>query len=156
MSWLGGDAYFELVSVVDLGNGTERVTYRNLTPVPAANSLSFRLVTDGGSPSLLAYNPISGTGVPSMPWWVFGLLLAMLPLMAARFLSRPIGRIAHASLLLSFGLPAAWPLQTDGGSRIHEGSLEAALVQPVSGGELVLLRTHSHTDREGERPWGRS
>ncbi|MFA6271008.1 MAG: hypothetical protein WC657_07435, partial [Candidatus Paceibacterota bacterium] len=83
--WQGGDACFELVSALDLGDGTEQVTYRNLTPLP--NSLFFRLVTNGGSPDLLAYNNItSGTPTPAMPWWVFAILLEALPLVAARFL----------------------------------------------------------------------
>ncbi|MFA7345939.1 MAG: DUF6531 domain-containing protein [Terrimicrobiaceae bacterium] len=134
--WRGGSEYFELVSVLDLGDGTDRVTYRNLTPVP--NSLFFRLVTDGGSPSLLAYNNISsGTPTPAMPWWVFAALVVALPLAATRFLWAR--GAASAMLLLSVPLASAetlpgWQLNTSFG--VPENGLLPAVPAPPSAKSL--------------------
>ncbi|MFA7345640.1 MAG: RHS repeat-associated core domain-containing protein [Terrimicrobiaceae bacterium] len=124
--WYGGSEYFELVSVLDLGNGTDRVTYRNLTPLPAGNSLFFRLVTDGGSPSLLAYNNISsGTPTPSMPWWAFALLVVSLPIVAARFLGGRGARAGFYVLLAGWGL-AATPARAELGPGWHTAQKSAS------------------------------
>ena len=104
--WQSGSGYFALVETVDLGDGTERVKYRNLTPIPAANSLSIRLTTNGGNSSLLAYNNVSsGSPVPSMTWWVLVILVVALPLLASRFMSR--GKSIAALLALSSALMAS-------------------------------------------------
>ncbi len=117
-TWTGGGGFFVQVGQAeDLGNGTERVTFRNLTPIPAANGLSFRLVTDGGSPSLVAYNNLSsGTGVPSMPWWAFVALIAALPLLASRFLKISGRNLARTVALLCFGFAAIVPARADSAS----------------------------------------
>lgn len=108
VNWLGGDSYFAQVgAAVDLGNGTEQVTYRSLTPLPAGNNLSYRLVTNGGSGSLTAYNNLSGTGVPAMPWWALALLLISLPVVAAKFL-RGRGITVCVVLVISFAMTSAY------------------------------------------------
>lgn len=104
VNWFGGSAYFAQVgSATDLGDGTEQVTFRNLTPIPAANSLTFRLVTNGGSPALTAYNNLSsGAGVPLLPWWGWVALVVALPLVARRFLSHR-GAAAAVGVFLMAG-----------------------------------------------------
>jgi len=142
VNWYGGSSYFTQVgSAVDLGDGTEQVTYRNLTPLPAANSLSFRLTTNGGSPGLLAYNNItSGTGVPAMPWWSFALLLVALPFVAARFLRADGGKICL--ILLGASLVAGTPVHAEYGPGWFLDDV-VALPQLLSPGQQPPQQTQS-------------
>jgi hypothetical protein len=86
-TWQSGSAYFTQVSVQDLGNGTEQVVMRNLTPYPAASSLIFRLKADGGSPALTSYYGVSSpVPIPAMPGWAWVSFAVLLLLTVARFL----------------------------------------------------------------------
>jgi YD repeat-containing protein len=49
VTWQSGSACFEQVSAQDLGDGTERVVWRCLTPLPSASTLTFRLNANGQS-----------------------------------------------------------------------------------------------------------
>jgi hypothetical protein len=125
VNWFGGDAYFEQVgSATDLGDGTEQVTFRNLTPIPAANSLTFRLATNaGGGSSLVAYNNISsGTAAPSLPWWGWAVLLVALPLIAGCF-GRGAGKRAVNAVVvvLMVGTLSQAPAETLRGWKLGTG-----------------------------------
>ena len=98
-AWQSGAAYLVTVSTTDLGDGTEQVIVRSLTPLPAAANLSFRLhATDSATGTTDATAPITAaTGVPTLPGWSFNLLIALLLVVAVGFLrqkSQPSTRAA--------------------------------------------------------------
>ena len=88
-TWQSGSGYFVTMSVTDLGDGTEQVIVRSLTPQPAAASLFFRLKANGGTAPSTAYYAVPGTTqVPALPWWTLVCLGLSLPLLAIRRLSK--------------------------------------------------------------------
>lgn len=90
-TWQSGPAYFQQVSVQDLGDGTERVILRSLTPLPGASNLFFRLkASHGTSPSTAYYTVPGATGVPAISGWALACLGVLIPVGAGRYLRRPI------------------------------------------------------------------
>jgi len=89
-AWQSGAAYLVTVSSTDLGDGTEQVIVRSLTPLPTADGLSFRLhATDLVTGTTDATTPLAATtGVPALPGWGLGLLSALLLVTALGFLRR--------------------------------------------------------------------
>ncbi len=96
VQWVGGATYFEQIGAAeDLGNGTERVTFRNRTALPAGDALSFRLLADAGA-GVATSNLINSTpGVPSAPLWAIAILFGAL----AWLLSRRRWSVAAALLV---------------------------------------------------------
>lgn len=65
-TWQFGSSYFQQISTQDLGNGTEQITMRCLTPLPQAYGLLFRLQINGDSgSSVVVYVSLSSTP----QWW---------------------------------------------------------------------------------------
>jgi len=91
--WQSGQSYFASVGgPVDLGNGTQIVTYRSLTAMPAAAGLSFRLtVSSAGNVTHYNFSPLNSplpesNDIPALPNWALILLAGLFILGAARFL----------------------------------------------------------------------
>ena len=86
VTWYSGSSYFQQVSATDLGDGTEQLVIRCLTPMPNAANLHFRLMATGVSGALSSYYTItSPQGVPSISVWAFVSLVLLLPLVLVRF-----------------------------------------------------------------------
>ena len=98
-SWQSGSAYFATVSVSDLGDGTERVIVRSLTPLPAAGNLSFRLKAfDSATGTSDATQSVAAsTGVPVMSAWGLCLLAALLLVTALGFLRRKSANLVSSA-----------------------------------------------------------